>query len=200
MVERNVWGKELTKTDLLIVPDEFQPCLDADEEVLWIGQPRQGLLFAVLDFYLVPFMMLWLSFVLTFIYFSLRDGAPMILISLFGVPAFMAGLFLLVGRFFLDARSRKLTSYALTSKRALIATGIFSRSVRTIELRHLDQVSFSSRANGYGTISFGANLVPTWIGESGWPGASSKSAPMFKMIPNAKVVYATLKQAQTEFF
>jgi hypothetical protein len=88
------------------------------ERILWSGRPAQGLLFTGRDTVLIPFMfgafaVFWESMVLT------QQNAPGFFM-LWGVPFVLIGLYLIVGRFLLDAWIRAGTDYAVTNKRILI--------------------------------------------------------------------------------
>ena len=96
----------------------------------------------------------------------------------------------------MDARSRAKTFYGVTNERVIIISGLFSKQVKSLNLRTLMDVSLSERSDGSGTISFGPSY-PTgrWV-PSGWPGASRYAPPAFEMIDEAKSVYETIRQAQ----
>lgn len=124
----------------------------------------------------------------------LRDGAPW-LFALWGVPFVGIGLYITVGRFWFDARRRARTSYAVTTDRIIIDAGAFAPTLKSLELRTLSDITVQERADGTGTITFGP--VPPFAamhaGRS-WPGLPQ--VPSLEMIPEARRVYAIIREAQ----
>jgi hypothetical protein len=89
--------------------------------------------------------------------------------KLWGVPFVLIGLYLVAGRFLLDAWIRRGISYAVTNRRVLILrSGPFSK-FSAMSLDQLPEVNLSERADGRGTIRFGA-AAPYGAGRglSGW--------------------------------
>lgn len=81
------------------------------------------------------------------------DPALNVIFPLFGIPFVLVGLYLAVGRFWLDVRRRAATYYAITSKRILALVSP-ARHVRSLELRHLDRFTVQEHRDGVGTIAF----------------------------------------------
>jgi hypothetical protein len=114
---------------------------------------------------------------------------------IFGIPFVLAAIYLMVGRFFVDAAARRRTFYALTNERILIVSGSWNRNVKSLSLRTLDQVDLSSRASGDGTISFGRSMYGGFA-IPGWPGMKGYLPSMFDMIPDAADVANLIRDAQ----
>ncbi len=95
-----------------------------------------------------------------------------------GIPFVLVGLYIVLGRFIVDAMNRAKTFYGVTNERIIIITGLFFREVKSLNLRTLTDVSLSERGDGSGTITFGA-LYPMgrWMPGGSWPGARSICAP-----------------------
>jgi len=74
--------------------------------------------------------------------------------KLWGIPFVLVGLYIVVGRFFVDARTRGRTFYGVTSERIIIISGVFSRQTKSLQLRTLSDISLTERADGSGTITF----------------------------------------------
>jgi len=169
--------------------------LGAGEQVVWSGRPRQGLVLRSSDALAIPFSLIWCGFAIFWEHGVVTSNAPAFF-ALWGIPFVLAGLYMVVGRFFFDARQRARTFYAVTSERILIISGVFSRKIKSLSLRTLTDVSLTESRNGEGDIAFGAqNTFPSFFGNSGWPGAQQQS-PKFELVSNAKSVYEQIRGAQ----
>jgi hypothetical protein len=69
-------------------------------------------------------------------------------------------LYLALGRFIFDAKQRASIYYAVTSKRIIIISGVFSRHAKSLNLETLTDLLLVGRADGSGTIVFGRD--PFW--------------------------------------
>jgi hypothetical protein len=114
--------------------------LDANERLLWAGVPKQGFLLRSSDAGMIPFSLLWCGF--TFYWESLvvKTNGPLFF-KLWGAMFMLVGLYIVFGRFFVDAWQRGVTAYALTDRRALIRSGLFTSSVESLALRTLPDVT-----------------------------------------------------------
>jgi hypothetical protein len=176
---------------------DFQNRLLSGERVLWQGQPVAGIMFTVADVFLVPFSLLWGGFAFFWEWSVTRtDGAP-IFFSLWGVPFVLAGLYLIVGRFFIDAWIRGRTYYAVTNRRILILrTGPFSKFT-ALAIDRLPELSLDEKATGIGTIRF--QSTPGWPYSrnfSGWSPALDSS--QFLAIPGARNVFDQIQKLATK--
>ena len=176
-------------------PPEITDVLDRGERVIWSGQPRQGLMLRGSDGFAIPFALVWTSIPLVGALSTLTGpkSNPFALLPI--LPFVLVGLYLLVGRFFVDAAQRRRTYYALTNERIVIVSGLSSRSVRSLALRSLEQVDVSERASGQGTITFGRSASGSFA-LAGWPGMKSYQAPAFEMIADAAAVAKLIRDAQ----
>lgn len=172
----------------------LQFTLDRGERQLWAGIPRQGIAFRGADAFMIPFSILWGGFAVFWELSVIREGAGA-LFMLWGIPFVLVGLYVTIGRFFVDARRRARTTYAVTSDRVIINSGIFSRTTKSLNLRTLTDITLQERPNGTGTITFGPTnpLMAMYAGAS-WPGVPQ--TPSFEMIPEAKRVYDIVREAQ----
>lgn len=89
------------------------------ERLLWSGRPDPPRHVTGKDAALIPFSILWCGFAIFWEASVLRTGAPLAM-ALFGIPFVLIGLYFVVGRFVVKARSKKRTRYAVTDRRALI--------------------------------------------------------------------------------
>jgi hypothetical protein len=173
------------------VPDEIRRELAPLEQVLWTGRPRQGLVLRASDAIQIPFAIFWCGFIAFWEHGVMQGGNWFFM--LWGVPFIVIGVHLLVGRFFIDAWLRKHTCHALTDQRVLIVTTLFSRKVRSLELKRLGEMNLSERSRGNGSIVFGRET--SFDGEGGWPGSTKHAAPRFDLIDDARGVQRLVRDA-----
>jgi hypothetical protein len=160
------------------------------EKIVWSGQPAQGFLLTNRDWLLIPFSLLWGGGIIFWEMSALSNNAP-ISTKLASVPFVLIGLYLVAGRFLLDAWVRRGMCYAVTDKRVLILrSGPFSK-FSAMSLDQLPNVNLSERADGRGTIRFGAVAA---YREGGWT-PSLDSTPQFIAIENARRVFDHIQRA-----
>ena len=176
---------------------EIQRQLSSKERLLWSGQPRQGIAFKGSDVMAIPFSILWGGFAIFWESTVVGSNAPLFFV-LWGIPFLLAGLYMIAGRFLFDVSVRKNTFYAVSNERVLIVSGVFSKQVKSLNLRMLTDLSLTEGKAGEGTISFGGGsaMGSMFGGFSGWPGASRNMGPRFELIANAKPVFETIREAQ----
>src|SRR4051812_19654659 len=169
--------------------------ISGGERLLWFGRPRQGLMFRPADALLIPFSLMWGGFAIFWEAMVVRTGAPFFF-KLWGIPFVLVGLYLIVGRFFADARQRTRTIYAVTNERVIIVSGLFRETVTSLNLHMLSDISLSEKSDGSGTVSLGPSSPYGWFASSGWPGGRQYMPPALEGIPGARAVYETIRQAQ----
>jgi hypothetical protein len=173
----------------------LQFSLDRGERQLWSGVPRQGIVLRGADAFMIPFSILWGGFAIFWEFGATAAGAGWFF-TLWGIPFVLMGLYMMVGRFFVDARRRARTAYAVTSDRVIINSGLFSNTTKSLNLRTISDVTLQERSNGMGTITFGpVNPMMAMYANSSWPGVPQTSS--FEMIPDARSVYNIIREAQT---
>jgi hypothetical protein len=180
-----------------IVEPAIQEQVALGERVLWSGRPAQGIMFRSSDLALIPFSLMWGGFAFFWEYQVVSsEGAPFFFM-LWGIPFVGIGLYLIAGRFFFDSIQRAHTFYGVTNQRAIIASGIWSRRVTSLQLRTLPDVSVEEKASGRGSISFGSAFLPGWTrgGIAAWPGL--QAGPAFELIENPKAVFEIIRKAQS---
>ena len=183
----------------------IQKELDSDERLLWAGMPKQGTIFKSSDVFMIPFSLVWGGFAIFWEYMALTmvpkaQNAPdgfALLFPLFGIPFVVIGFYIIFGRFIYDSKKREKTFYGLTDQRAIIVSGVFSKSVKSLNLKTMSDVSLSEKTNGYGSIVFGQEhqMMPMFM-SGGFPGMGGTTTPKFELIENAKHVYKQLKEHQ----
>lgn len=171
--------------------------LSKDEKLLWSGQPRQGVVVRASDVLMIPFSLLWGGFAFYWEYSVITSDAPAFF-ALWGIPFVAVGIYIIAGRFFVEAKQRASTFYAVTNERVLIVSGLLRRKIKSLNLRTLTDLSLSEGKGTEGTISFGGGspFASLFAGFSGWPGMGQHIGPTFELIPNAKAVFETIRNAQ----
>jgi len=166
------------------------------EAVRWSGEAPTGLRFRGSDAFAIPFSLLWGGFAIFWESMVVTSGAPFFF-RLWGIPFVLMGLYLIFGRFVVDAYLRAETSYAVTDRAAYIArTGLWP-AVRRYADSALDSIEFQPAPNGAGTIRFltaGANFVSAMYGWRLW---NASPLDAFSDVPNARAVYALILEARS---
>jgi hypothetical protein len=170
--------------------------LSAGEKLLWSGQPLDGIRLRKQDAMLIPFSLLWGGFAIFWEAGVIHSNAPFFF-RLWGIPFVLVGLYLIVGRFFVDAKMRSKTVYGVTNERVLIVSGFFSRNFRSLNLKTLYEINLSEKLDGTGTITFGPNYSMFQNPGAGWPGTGKYSSPSFDLIERARDVYEIIRHAQS---
>ena len=170
--------------------------LEPGESLIWTGVPRQGIVLRAFDAFMIPFSVLWGGFAIFWEATVLRSGAP-VFFMLWGIPFVLIGLYIIVGRFFVDARVRANTFYGLADRRAIIVSGIFSRTTTSLPLRTLTDISFNERRDGSGTIHLGRpHPFAAWYAGMQWPGMTTYQTPGFELISDVRRAYGQLMEVQ----
>jgi hypothetical protein len=179
-----------------VIADSIKTQLDRSELVLWAGQPKQGVMLRGSDALMIPFSLLWGGFAFFWEWAVIHSDAPAFF-ALWGIPFVVVGIYIIVGRFFVDAWQRSKTHYAVTTERILIVDGLYKSTVRSAQLSGLTEMALSEHANGVGTISFGPSTLPAIFRSlSGWPGMRERLGLQFDMVPDAKSVLGLVRSTQ----
>jgi hypothetical protein len=140
---------------------------------------------------MIPFSLMWGGFSFFWEYKAVSSGASW-LFDLWGIPFVLIGAYMIVGRFFYEAMLRARMYYGLTNERVMIISGLFSRTVQSMQVKTLNGVSLSEEASGTGTITFGPNVYDSGRGSR----ADRNPSPSFESIANARDVYEQICSAQ----
>ena len=174
---------------------ELREHLSKDETLLWTGKPRIGIVFRVADIFMIPFSILWCGFAIFWVIGASQAGG---IFALFGIPFVVVGLIFVFGRFIIDSKQRNCTTYGLTNNRVLIKSGVFSKNVKSLNIKTLSDVELTEKGDGTGTISIGPKNPFMFLGNgmNWWPGM--KMNPQLEMIQNARKVYNQIIEIQNE--
>ena len=166
------------------VIEELHRELISGEQLVWSGRPRGGIRFRPSDALMIPFSLIWGGFAFFWEFSVTHSKAPSFL-AIWGIPFVLVGIYIIVGRFFVDAAVRARTSYGLTNRRAVIISCLFSRQVRSVDLRSIPELTFRESTDGSGTITFGT--AEPWV--SSRRGGVRSIVPQFEFIEDARSVY-----------
>ncbi len=179
--------------------------LESGEKLLWNGVPRQGIFLKSSDFYFIPFSLMWGGFAIFWEFMVIflpghakngnSPGQFRWFMPLWGIPFVCIGLYLIFGRFFVDAKQRAKTFYGVTNKRVIIISGLVTSQIRSLYPQNLGEISISEMQDGSGTILFGSQLpFPYGMRNASWPGMNANAVPCFDSIPKAKEVLKIIQQ------
>jgi hypothetical protein len=179
------------------LPEEIRGAMAPGEHALWWGRPRQGVVLRSSDVFTIPFSLLWCGFAIFWETGVASNGNAPGFFVLWGIPFVAIGIYMVIGRFFAEALQRSKTYYALTSDRVLIVSGVFSRTIKSLSLNTLSDVTLTEGRSGKGSITFGPQspFGSVFGGTSSWPGTQQQS-PRFDLIDDAKAVYEQIRRAQ----
>lgn len=177
--------------------------LSPGERLLWKGRPRGGVRLRGSDAFLIPFSLLWGGFAIFWETVALtkipKDNPAGWVAPIFGIPFVVVGLYIIFGRFFLDTKNRQTVEYAVTNRRAIIVSGLFTRKVRSINLNSTPEITVAEKADRSGTISFGAAPpYGSWMQGNGMWFPGTPSQPAFEMIENVRSVYEIIEKTRRD--
>lgn len=177
----------------LAVPTEVACRLAQPEDVLWAGQPKQGVVFRTIDYVMIPFSILAACFFAGWSYIVLVKPVP-IALKLMSIPAMGFAFYLVYGRFLLDARRRARTYYAVTTKRSLIISG--NKPVVVSSFWHEDS---QFDADNSRTITFGKpNGLEHMYAHAMGINHSNTSSPEFELVSDTENVRSILRSILAE--
>jgi len=180
----------------LVIANEIGP----NEELLWSGRPPGGIRVHGSDVFLIPFSLLWAGFACFWEASVVSSGISFF--ALWGIPFVLVGNYLVWGRFLVDAWQRSRTVYGVTSERIIIRSGAIGRSIKSLNLRTLSEISLNEGRHGNGTILFGPSgpfgsrfnaSGSTWFNRG-------QQTPCFEMVPSAQEVYNLIRNAQNALY
>lgn len=190
--------------------DVIQSHLETGETILWAGQPNQGIKLRGQDIFFIPFSLVWGGFAVFWEVMALSicfvaeegeevPGAIGIVFPLFGLPFVLIGLYLVFGRFLVDSRRRSRTFYGVTNDRIIIVSGVFSQTVKSLNLRTLSDLSMTEKRDGSGSITFGpTHPLASFFGGTSWPTGAWNTSPSFELVPDVAEVYRIIRDAQKD--
>ncbi|MFK7945070.1 MAG: aspartate carbamoyltransferase catalytic subunit [Paracoccaceae bacterium] len=173
----------------------WQPYLDRTEKVIWEGAPSSGLKFRAADLVQSFFGLFFLGFSIFWVVMASRitsgssghEGIALFF-PLFGLPFVAVGAYLVFGRFFWKSYLRSKTRYALTEKRAIVATNTLRRKLKSYPIGPNTRLDYEPGAEA--TI---------WFAEEERQGSKGRRYTVkhgFEYIPDGDNVYRLMRRIQ----
>ena len=164
-----------------------RPQLLPGERIVWEGHPAEGVILRPVEILLIPFSLLWGGFAIFWNYQVWNSGP--IEFNLFGLPFLIIGIYITIGRWFIDSAFRRRTTYAVTSQRILIRRDGWPSKKTSLEIANLPAVELEEHKGGTGTIRFGARTSWMTGRNLGIWQPSLDPTPQFQRIENVMTVY-----------
>ena len=117
--------------------------LTGGEKLLWTGRPKAGFVLRSADVFLIPFSLFWCGFALFWEFGVIATGAPFFF-KIWGIPFVLVGLYMTIGRFFVDSIRRKNTRYGITDNRVIIKSGIISKEIKLTFIMYVLNVKYNT--------------------------------------------------------
>ncbi len=171
--------------------------LRSAEVLLWLGQPKRGIIFQRSDYFAIPFSFLWSAAVILHEYLAITQKVSLIYI-LWGIPFLLLIPYITFGRFWVDFRKRKKTYYTVTNEyvRIISFSLLFQHKTGiTLPLKTLPVTYLSEGSKGFGTITFGRSNS-SWFLQLLQPSRRKTTLPRFEMVENARSIYTLIHDAQ----
>jgi hypothetical protein len=190
--------------------------LSEDEQLLWAGQPRQGIVFRITDVIMIPLGLAMMAamvaplIVMVMPHESIDRNStdnpefPFFLFAVVQTPFLCFALYFLLGRFVVDRRRRARTCYGVTDQRVIVIAGLLGRRTVSLNLPTLTNIALINKSDGTGTITFGPTNPMSWWHDAfpfpRFPGirGMEPDAPTLLMINDSKHVYDLITAAQAD--
>lgn len=176
------------------VMTELQQHLDNNEKLVWTGRPKTGIVFRKADIFLIPFSLLWCGLAIFWSKTALTADAQFFF-AIIEIPFLAIGLIFVFGRFIIDAKQRENTYYGLTNNRIIIKSGVYKKSIKSLNINTLSDIEYIEKNDGSGTIKIGSKNPMMMSGNSmnRWPGVN---LPSLDLIPDVRKVYNKIIEIQ----
>ena len=169
--------------------------------------PKQGVVVYPGDIFMLPIGLGWISFGIIWIVLVLTSDT-IFLSAFFGAVIAAIGVYIVIGKSFVDAHLRSQTCYGLTDQRAIIIHGGAGQRIMSIPIKRHTDIILHDGSHDTGTITFGRLpwFVLPWYRDIYWcffgslrwmPLLSLYRLPArFEFIENAKDVYGKVLTVQ----
>lgn len=172
---------------------KLQALLSLGEELLWVGQPRQGIVFRINDWVGIPLNLIR-SLIVGFIGFSFTSRYGITGVGI-GLICFIIAFYMTIGRFLADAFMRSRTYYGVTTRRIIIRRTVPLVRTTSYDLRALPHLRVDVKKNEEGSIYFTEppNAVLQTLFLSHF---STNPRDVFDLIPDAQRVYELIQDVR----
>jgi len=188
--------------------DAVRTHLEPGEKLLWSGMPAGGIRPGPQDAMLIPFSIAWTSFSVFWeimvcrglsLDLSVQSGGWLSwMLPIWGIPFILIGLYLLFGRYWVDAKRRENTFYGISDDRVIIITGLTNRNIKSINFASIADITMAEKSDGSGTIRMGTqNPLEQFLANAGWSIPRQNTIPCLEMIPDVARVHALLRDAHS---
>ncbi len=190
----------MEKEDIRLQLNEY---LDSDEHLLWIGKPKQGLIFNKVDIFLIPFSFIWAGFPIHWGLLTMFLGDSLFE-ALFSSPFIIGGFYMTVGRFLFDILRRRKIIYAITENRMIIKN---YKNIISLNIKSLTNILLEEKTNNRGNIIL-EDSYDKWNNTDFISGVATgikhkyKPSALFEGIEDAKKVYKKiieLREKENDF-
>ena len=168
------------------IRQELKLELIENEDILWVGQPKTGIVFKKSDIIAIPFSLLWSVLVLTFFINEISKSGFSFFSIYLGI-FLLAGLYGAVGRFFYNSMRRSKIMYGITPTRIIIKSSFMSEKFDTYDIATLPDVLLFARDNGSGTVVLSTYSFYYYRMSMSW--SMYKLPAMLEEVDNVKDVY-----------
>jgi hypothetical protein len=125
------------------------PYIGPGEQLLWSGRPPRGIRLRVHDWFMIPFSLVFGGSIFigecVLIAAAWRSpGLLQLVLPFANLPLTIFGLYPLVGRFVVEARSLARTYYGVANKQILVVGGMWSKEVDRLKLACLNEMSVTA--------------------------------------------------------
>lgn len=176
----------------------IQPEMATTERLMWSGRPMQGLRFRKQDVPTVLFGLAWTGFAAWWTWSVWQEEADLIP-TLMGGMMIMIGLHQFIGRFFLDSYMRARTFYGVSDERMVILKLVPVRSVESLNLAELPDVTLESEGLDGGIIQFSPDVTVTVPGNRRRRRRRvRRRGPHFELESGARSAYEIIRRAQRD--
>ncbi|MEM6723286.1 MAG: hypothetical protein AAF598_04560 [Bacteroidota bacterium] len=137
----------------------FDRLLAGGEQIVWIGQPKKGIVLYAPDWAVVPMSIFFVGFSAYWLYVFAIMSAGFLLGILILAIFLLISMYILVGRFWYAAYRKSRVYYALTDKRLIWVTDYKRKMKWDLKLTDIAVVEIKQRPSQYGHLLFnGCNL------------------------------------------
>ena len=178
------------------IENELRSNLSTGEKLIWTGKPKTGIMFRSTDAFHIPFSLLWCGFAIFWESNAIKTDGDYFFM-LWGIPFVLVGLYITIGRFFIDAKKRANTIYGITPDRIIIKSGIFSSEITSLNIKTLTDITINQKSDNSGTLTLGpTDIRSSMMQGMEWPGI--KQPLRLEFIEDVKSVYDKIIDLQRQ--